>query len=100
MLVSLASRTDTAVRGTLYSVQVPGTQYGDDSPRDRARGAFVGAALGLGTPYDGAQYFSGSSEVAVKSPRSFPRHTAAHSVPPRAPGSPRPREAARPALRS
>src|SRR5258705_5576513 len=99
MLVSLASRTDTAVRGALYSVQVPGTQYGGDSPQDRARGAFVGAALGLGTPYDGAQYFSGSLEGAVKSPPSFSRHTAAHSVPARQPGSHWPRPAARTALR-
>ena len=34
-------------------------------PRDGVRRAFVGAALGLGTPYASTQYFSGRHERSI-----------------------------------
>ena len=52
MLGGIASRKDTTVLGTPYSVLVRGTRYGSEHPREGAGRALVGAAPGLGTPYN------------------------------------------------
>jgi hypothetical protein len=60
MLGGIASRRDTTVLGMQYMYEVLQYEVPWARPRDGARRALVGAALGLGTPYSSTRYFSGS----------------------------------------